>query len=363
MNPAAGPGSRELPGKGPYMQEKARLGYPDCLRCLAAAAVVVLHCVGYVQAGAQPGSACFAALNVINGIGRWAVPVFIMLSGMFLLDPDRPLPTKKWLAHVGRIALLTALWTLLYGLWNARGGQLTLEWFLEGLISLVTCQLHYHLWFLPVLLGLYLLIPLLRAMVRGGSRRTLWYFVGLWFVLGVCVSIFLRFFPNRAVSTWLGTLNLHAVYGYVGLFLLGYLLKTCACTPRRAAALYALGALSLVLTPATTQFLSQRAGYFRAELYDVLAPNTILTAAALVLLLRRCGAGRGAVWARLSPLTLGVYLLHPIFLEVLTERFPPPGSALGSVTWSAAVSAATLVASLATSWLLRRIPRLGKHLC
>ena len=116
----------------------ARLGYGDFLRCLAALAVVVLHCAGATLGREDPASTRFLVLNFLHGISRWSVPMFLMLSGMFLLDPERPMPRKKWLGHMGRLALALLVWGAVYAAYDARAAHGVMEWFLESLINLVT---------------------------------------------------------------------------------------------------------------------------------------------------------------------------------------------------------------------------------
>lgn len=336
-----------------------RLGYGDFLRCLATLAVVTLHCAGAALADQDPASRAFLGLNLLDGLCRWAVPMFVMLSGMFLLDPDRPMSRKKWLSHLGRPALATLVWGFFYGLWDARGTHFGAEGLLEGLISLVTGRLHYHLWFLPMLLGLYLLIPLLRALVRGASRRVLWGTAVLLEAAAAAVRILRFFFPNAFPAPWLGFLDLGTAAGYPGYFLLGYLLKTCRPNPGQERAVYALGAMGAAVTVWGTQVLSQAAGAFQNLFYSYFAPNVLLTAAALLLLVRRLDLGKASIWGRLSPLTFGVYLLHPLFLELVQPFLTFPNPVLTALVQLPAA----LAAALAGAWALRRVPRLGKCLC
>lgn len=340
---------------------KARLGYGDFLRCLGAVAVVTLHCAGATLATDIPGTARFFILNLLDGGTRWAVPLFVMLSGMFLLDPQKSMPREKWLGHVGRLAALTVFWSFFFALWENYHAHVGLEWFLEALISLVTGRLHYHLWFLPMLLGLYLLLPLLRAFVKGASRRTLWYAVGLWWVVSVCLGTLYTAFPGALGQDWLNMLDLRAAAGCAGFFLLGYLLKTCRIDPRRETCLYVLGALSLVVTWAGTWLLSLKGGSFQPLLYGDLTPNVSLTAAAIFLLARRLDLGRHRVWAKLSPLTLGVYLIHPAIIELGNLFGLPRGE--WNVAWCIPIQVLLVsVCAFCAVWLVRHIPKVGKIL-
>ncbi len=342
-------------------EKSPRLGYSDFLRCLATLAVVTLHCAGATLASQDPSSRTFLVLNILDGLCRWAVPMFVMLSGMFLLDPERDMSRKKWGAHLGRIALAILIWGIFYALWDARAAHFGAEWLLEGRISMVTGRLHYHLWFLPMLLGLYLLIPPLRALVRGSSRQTLWYAAGLWGMV-MTLQTMCTIASGTPGNTWLGLLNLGNVVGFPGYFLLGYLLKTCRPSRRQEAAVYALGVFGAVVTVWGTQTLSQAAGTFRDVLYGYLTPNALFVSAALFLLARRLELGKSAIWGKLSGLTFGVYLLHPFFLELFQALgFPAPA-------WNAVLAALVqvpvlLAAALAGTWVLRHIPKLGKRIC
>ncbi len=343
-------------------RENPRLGYCDFLRCLAALAVVIVHCAGRTLGQEDPASTRFFVLNLLEGVSRWAVPMFLMLSGAFLLDPERPMSTRKWLGHLGRVAAATLIWGFLYAFYTTRGAHVGVEWFLEALILMVKGELHYHLWYLPMLLGLYLLLPPMRALVKGSSRRGLWYLEGLWGVVTLCVSLFYIFFPQGPGRTWFNMLGLYSLSTFMGYFLLGYLLKTCRLTPRREGLCYVLGILGLLVTCEGTRLLSLRAGYLDGRLYEILTPNTCLMAAALFLAARRLELGRSPLWAKVSALSFGVYLVHPVLLDLCGKLgLPDPA---WNVAWAVPLEAlAVFAASLAVSWVLRRVPKVGKYIC
>ena len=82
-----------------------RLAYADLLRCTAMLAVIVVHITGGALEASPVGTPDFMVLNVYDGLTHWCVPVFVMLSGMFLLDPKHSLPPSKlFFGHMLRIA-------------------------------------------------------------------------------------------------------------------------------------------------------------------------------------------------------------------------------------------------------------------
>ena len=342
------------------MTAKNREGWADALRTFAILAVVLLHCAALNIGGELPGDTRFWVINLLDGGVRWGVPVFVMLSGAFLLDPEKEMTTRQWLARVGRIALLTVFWGAVYALYDARAAHMGLEWLLEGLISLVTCRLHYHLWFLPMLLGLYLLLPLFRALVKGAERKTLWLAVGLW-AAALALDKLFAFAPTFPGQGWFEALDLGHLLGYGGYLILGYLLRTCEIHPKRASCLYAAGALGLLVTWVGTYLASVAAGHFAVGLYSYFVPNVSVTAAAVFLLVRQLELGKAPVWRQLSALSLGVFVLHPLFIDLTRALSFPPDA------WNLALSIPlrfllVTALSLAAAWLLRKLPGVGKLL-
>ena len=96
-----------------------RLAYADLLRCTAMLAVIVVHITGGALEASPVGTPDFMVLNVYDGLTHWCVPVFVMLSGMFLLDPKHSLPPSKlFFGHMLRLAAALAVWGRPMRWWN-----------------------------------------------------------------------------------------------------------------------------------------------------------------------------------------------------------------------------------------------------
>ena len=128
-----------------------RLAWADLLRCAALFAVVLLHVSGARLADVPVDSGAFQVLNVYDGLTHWCVPVFVMLSGAFLLDPKHSLPLPKLLfRHILRIFTALAVWGAVYAVANhlEQGGAWTWPGVREALWQALRGHTHYHLWFL-----------------------------------------------------------------------------------------------------------------------------------------------------------------------------------------------------------------------
>lgn len=148
--------------------DTGRLAWADALRVAALLAVIVIHISTRWLEGAPPAAA--AALLAWDGGARWCVPVFVMLSGMFHLDPDRAVTGRGLLRQIARLLAAILFWGLFYravGLLLAGGNPLTV---LPDLLARVLSgDTRYHLWFVYMMIGLYLVTPFLREMVKNRS--------------------------------------------------------------------------------------------------------------------------------------------------------------------------------------------------
>lgn len=348
---------------------EGRLAYADLLRVLAMAAVVVLHVsAGWLQA-APVGTADWQALNLWDGLTRWCVPVFVMLSGMFLLDPKKGLSWPDlFLRYLLRMVTALLFWGVFYILLLTLlgGGALTWGGVRAAVHSVLRGDVREHLWFLYMMFGLYLVTPLLRAFVRGARRSDLHWFFLLTAVLALFLPTLLRLRPDPVASLYLERLRVHLVLGYVGFYVAGYYLKTYTIGRLAEGIIYVLGAAGAVATVWGTSVLSHASGRLNDVLYGYLTPNVAAMAVAVFVLFRyllglsdersrRQRVGRGA------KLTFGIYLVHDVFLTLLWQfgLSSPPLSPALAVPF---VALAVFLPSFAVSWLLNKIPVAGRYL-
>ena len=338
---------------------RKELGWVHWLRVLGAFAVIVIHVCAKDFTIPPVTSFAWRTLNAYECLVRWAVPVFVMVSGALLLDPERDMSLQKLFGQYF-LRILTALvfWSLAYAAayqgFYLRGGLpeiLSAAW--EG---------YPHLWYLYMLLGLYLVTPLLRPLAR--SRETMRYFTVLAAVFAVVLPTCGKFGLLPMLRYAAGRLEVHAVMGYAGYFVLGRLLAVTELKRGQRVLLYALALLSVAAAMLTGWLGSAARGKAWLPLNDYFSLTTALEAAAVFVLVRTAVGSRGTPrWIRsLSALSFGIYLIHEVPIDFLrrfcglsTMRVPP----LVSVPLIALLSFG--IAAAATA-VVKRIPGLGKFL-
>lgn len=344
-----------------------RLAYADLLRAAAMLAVIVLHLAGSRLGETPVGSVEFHVLNAYDGLTHWCVPVFVMLSGMFLLDPKHSLPPAKLLGHILRLLAALLVWGTAYAL----VGQVSsagLSWRSVGaaLRQVLQGRTHFHLWFLYMMVGLYLITPILRAFIRGAGRGELRWFFLMSFVFASLIPTLLRLRPDQTVKLWVNNLDLHLVLGYVGYYVLGYYLKTYTLSRGAEYLIYVLGILGAAATVGGTAWLSGRRGELIQTLYNYDSPNIVLMSVAVFVFFRYVlgiseERSRRQRISGVAGVSFGVYLVHVFFLIVLDRlgisvlSFPP-------VLAVPVLAAAVFLCSFAVAWLISKIPLVGRYL-
>ena len=133
-----------------------RTAYFDYLRVLATFAVVILHTAAQNWYAADINGWDWKVFNFYNGIERWCVPIFVMISGALFLDKDIPVKTI-YTKYILRLFIAFTVWSGFYMLFE------------EGIVDTLLRQLlggHYHMWFIPMIIGLYMCIPLMKCIVK-----------------------------------------------------------------------------------------------------------------------------------------------------------------------------------------------------
>jgi surface polysaccharide O-acyltransferase-like enzyme len=296
-----------------------RLFFADAIRAYAIILVVMLHVSGtfVVQFDALDPSAWWI-MNAIDSFSRPAVPLFVMISGMFLLDPARQQRIGTFFKkRIGRIALPFFGWAMIYLAWRTiyHAESMTTE---EAVREIIQGPVYTHLWFIYMIIGLYLLTPVLRIYVRYSSRSNQMYFLTLWFIFASVLPVIDRYLD-------LGSGIYRPVFQCLGYYLLGHMLRDHQLTRQqmRWALLLVLGLTAF--TAAGSFVLTMRNdGIFDGLLYGNSSPNVFLMSIAVFLLLKSMDYGtfneKVPVFSRITgwiaSASFTIYLSHPIILEL-----------------------------------------------
>lgn len=308
----------------------------DRLRLLACFGVVMLHS----SYGSGIGDLA------LNAVFRFSVPVFVIISGYFMLSH----PVSNLWGKISRLFVKMVLCSgiyLLYSLW--RGNKLPEQ----PVIFLLTSP--DHLWYLYATMGLYLLTPALIPFVRSADEREYRYALAVCFVLGCCVVTLVRlnWFPVLAVI--LDKSKLPDMVGFTGMYLLGGYFRRFG---------FGKGQLWLILWGLCTGInIAVSRMPAAGHLLGFLSPSVVLAGCAcfaVFMALPNISDRFQRPVKQAAECTMGVYLFHNLISGLMTPYIGISRQFLGGAAAMALRGICVFLITMGLVWLLRKIPFLKK---
>lgn len=305
-------------------EKRGHLVWPDILKVLAVYAVIVIHTAApYLLLHDTDGPYRWWAGNIYDSLSRWCIPVFVMLSGFFLIDKYRDDTLGAFfLRRFSRVFIPFMVWSLLYFLWRiyANSEDLSLSSFLPMLLME---PVYYHLWFMYLVMGLYIITPVIGLYAKGARSRHLWYYLALWFALSSVLTFIESWF---GVATYVSPYAGNSVFNFMGYFVLGWMLKDFDLTLWKKALFVLLFLLGLFITAYGTHFATviRNNGQFDGIFYEYFSFSVFMMAVSVFLLgkglrLSALSGNPGYIKRLLRAMAAcvpGIYLVHAMLLAV-----------------------------------------------
>ena len=349
-----------------------RTPYYDYLRVLSTFAVIILHVAAQNFRKVELGSFEWDVFNFTDSAVRWCVPIFVMISGALFLDNNKPLTLKKlYSKNILRIVTAFLFWSAVYATCNV---IINGKYLRDGILLFV--KGNYHLWFLFMIAGLYVIVPLLRKITA--SKSATQYFIIVGFVFSFLIPRTINLLqilkiPHttdllKSISAAFDNMYFNFTAGFVLYFVLGFYLSHYHIKKPLRIVAYVIGVVAYLFTAFFTDWISLRDNKANADFYENCTVNVLLTAvpvfifAKYVLSKIKLKGLASKLVSFFSKYSFGVYLVHVLVLdtfktelEITTLSFHPVVSII-----ILTVTVATI--SYAISFILNHIPILKKYI-
>ncbi|WP_346906477.1 acyltransferase [Faecalicatena orotica] len=301
--------------------------YLDALRVLALFAMMLLHISSSYMKFSSLGSITWVIALMFNSSVRWCVPIFIMISGCLFLRKEKEVSVsimlKKYVLHILKVF---SIWSAIYAIGNfiVSGQSFNYSSFKELVITWV--RGHYHLWFLYVIAGLYIIVPILKLITA--NRKICSYLL----VIGIIFSSILPTVLNviqGGVFVEEGMAGLNILFGKNGgflvYFLMGFQVHSTQFKKNIRLGLYSLGVLGLVATFERTYHLSMTSGTLIQDFLSYPFLNCLLISCAIYVFVRQFVEKKGIglkskkILRKLSINSFGMYLIHALVIAILEK--------------------------------------------
>ena len=333
--------------------DKDRIIWLDCLRIAACFAVIFAHTAIHAFIARDPSSLGWHICNCYDVIGQWANFAFFMISGVFFLDPDREISIDKlYSKYIKKLAIVFLFWFPL--------NNIFFLWYGSKLFPtniFVTAKVFFllrplHLWFLPMIIGFYISVPLLRCITQNEKILPYCIFVGI-------LATLVKYFNVKIIVDFARYIVAPCLP-----FILGYYLMKCKKISGKAEfALYALGIIGYLSMILPTAYFSCKEG----KTHMVYLDECKFVMAVAIFCFFKCRVAKinfspraQSIILFLSSHTLGIYLLQTP-LRCLVHRYLLPINSFTPLFSIPVVAIITFLISLVITVLLKKIPRFNKY--
>lgn len=358
------------------MYEKSidkRVLYPDVLRIIAVFAVITIHVCSSAFFSKPVVSFDWMVLNFYGSLIRWAVPIFVMVSGMFFLNPQKELRLSKLYGkNIFRIVVALLFWGILYQSINvlevffsrSSDVNLIIKTMVEEYSHVLLYPPCFHLWFLYMIVGLYVLTPLFRIFTKNAEKKDYQYLFSVYALFGIVLP-----FINDLLSVFVDGLKVNfeiaELLGFSTYFILGYYLSKFEVSNKFRQIVYLLAIFSVFFQFVATFLISDYFEKGNEFFYREFRPNVFIQTVAVFLFVKE--RTKNDISDRIKNIirvmanySFGIYLVH-IFFNIFLSKIGFSATLFSPILAVPLRVLLTYLLSFITILVLDKIPIIRKY--
>lgn len=324
-------------------KQNSRIVWMDLLKGIAIFMMIAVHCTDNVTPAerSEPWYNLWGSLY--GSVMRPAIPLFVMVTGALLLPVRENLQTFYG-KRLSRLIVPFLIWSVFYNLFPWFTGLLGLSpeiindffvWavpsqdFQDAWHNILMIPFNFstfavQMWYVYLLIGLYLYMPVFSAWIRQSSAKEQQFFLALWFV-----SLFIPYLRQYLTHDLWGTCSwneFHMLYyfaGFNGYLLLGHYLTQYPISCKKSTLVF-WGTCSFVIGFCITFFgfksvtsIPGQSAEMTELFYTYCSPNVLLMSLPIFLGAQRLEIRSDRMKRTLrsiSTSTLGIWMSHYLFL-------------------------------------------------
>ena len=333
--------------------------YINHLRVIAIIAVITIHVTAefFFKFGEINDTTWWVA-NILNASSRFAVPLFVMISGAVILGKEMSVK-QFYTKRASRLLPPFVLWSLIYiGFDFFKGVDMTtMIWNLKiGYFS--KGKTGGHLWYLSMFICLMLFAPFINQYINGIKPNS----SDLFILLSVS---FIFFTLNTIASLTQVIKDINITWykqfpWYISYFILGYYLDKTSYKINLKSFFFI--TILIITIGSITNFLST---IHLHKISDSLFLNNtgmlvFIMSSTIFIYAKNNTTHTSKAILTLSDLSFEIYLIHPIFIYILVKNIPTP-YLLHTVTIPILIIA-TLLLSLTSIIFYKKLLRTSTNL-
>ena len=328
----------------------------DVMRIIAIIAVIGIH-VSAANWYQDTINSYWLINNFINALVHpWAVPLFLCITGALLLkkDIDCKMIFRK---YIPRILLCLIVWHFIY--YFSFGNTISIENIFIAFKKMLIGKSFSHLWYLYLLIGIYILIPILCKLVKALDRKQLIYLLSILFVVTILVPS-IKMFVKIDLSVYITPFKVFTLNEYIFFLLLGYYLNNYEIKNKIFTKVLPIISLILIIGNA---WYGNHLSIINQVTITFAKTNTIISVLAVItifIVIKRAFAKKESkIITKIGELTFGVYLIHFWILEFLA-KYHLTANIINPIFGNILFIIFTFVLSCFISYIISKVPYLRK---
>ncbi|MBQ8189548.1 MAG: acyltransferase [Lachnospiraceae bacterium] len=294
-------------------------------------------------------------------LGRLGVPLFLFITGFLLLDKvsDTVSGIKFWHKNFFNLLITTEIWIVIYHvflcLYNCEPFYITK--LIKEMLFVSKIDLG-HFWYMPMILSLYLFIPIFSVLLKNMDYRLFIFptVICILYLFGTPIlNVLLICFHKKGIATVISLGFMGGVYGIY--MLLGYFVKKDFFKKIPSKYCIVLAILCFMAT-VSLQLISYHNSIRYNVWYDC-AFILICSFCIFEIITRHCNPNPYHIWQFFAKYAFSVYLIHYPLIMLLTPYINEIPSRPLRV-WILFLT--SFIGSLFIAYLINRLPKIGKWL-
>ena len=331
------------------MQDKKN--YVEWLRVISMIAVVFTHIGSTAHTDFSEtyyGSYGGVLFQSIVYISHFAVPIFLMISGALLLNPEKEITVEKVLKKY----VLRYFWILLIFGWGYAYAELLfdskrfyLKDVLMSFVNMLQGKSWAHMWYMYMLIGLMLILPLLRAIVKACNDKEKNYLI-------IVLIVFTSVIPTLTAFTGFSLgISFPISSVYVCYFLLGYVLDNKEIPITKL--LVGLSLLCAIILIITAYFNIMNDAEVPFGFYN--SPVIMCFSVLIFCIVKEKITITNRFVVFLSNVSFGVYLIDMVWIN-LAFKVLKVNPILPTPLTGVLIALCSLALSILTTWIMKKLP-------
>lgn len=340
------------------MQKERQYGL-DYLRIISIFFVVLVHS-SVPHMGAELTSSTYKSVILIEGIGRSSIAVFLMISGSLFLTREIPIKTL-YTKYIFKMVTAFLFWSILYA--AILGGSY------KQIIG-NTLKGHYHMWYIFLVIGLYMLQPILLKVVENKTILKYYIIIGAIFIfVAPEIRTLLGDFGgdiglklSEALDYILKQSDVFVIGKFSYYYILGYYIINLKHDKKYTFPVAAVGIISVVVTYLLCYAASIKGGSV-SSYYSYFSANVMVESICLFYLLSKAvKCPKSRIVLSISDCSFGIYLIHVLFVDRLLPVLNLSSLNVHPFIWLSLSAVCVFLLSYVIILCIKKIPVINKYI-